>query len=158
LTDPIVFREIADGFLQAFNGDRTTWQGGYVTGRWAIWDSLELAGSLSANDPIDDPNHYVPDKNGWGTVTYRHTYFHGDLRMIGRVEGVYWGERILSRYLRTYTVPEASVINFRISATIKDFTIFWGWNNVYPERYQLLGGFPMIHREEIYGVRWNFLD
>jgi len=158
LTDPIIFREIADGFVQASNGNRTTWQGGYVTGRWAIWDSLEIAGSLSANDPIDDPDHYVPDKNGWGAITYRHTYFHGDLRMIGRLEGVYWGERILSRHLRTYTVPEASVINFRISATIKDFTIFWGMNNVYPERYQLLGGFPMIHREEIYGVRWNFLD
>jgi hypothetical protein len=158
LTNPILFHEIEDIYVQAFNGERTKWQGGYIAGQWAIWDSLELAGRLSFDDAIDDPSHYVPDESGWGTITYRRTLFHGDLRLIGRVEGLYWGERILTRNLRIDTAPRASVINFRISATIRDFTIFWGMNNVYSEKYQLLGGFPLIHREEIYGVRWNFLD
>jgi outer membrane cobalamin receptor len=158
LTDPIVFRSIEEGYSQATNGDQTTWRGGFVAGQWAIWDSLELAGRLSFDDPVDDPNQFVPDKSGWGTITYRRTLLHGDLRLIGRVEGVYWGERILSQSFRTYTVPEASVVNFRITATIREFTIFWGMNNVFSERYRLVGGYPMIHREEIYGVRWNFLD
>ena len=123
-----------------------------------MWDSLELSGSWSVNDAIDDPDNTVPGESGWAAITYRHTYFKDDLRVLGRVEGVYWGERTLNKHLRSYTVPEVTVINFRISATIKDVTMFWGMNNLLSEEYELLGGFPMIHREEVYGIRWNFLD
>jgi uncharacterized membrane protein len=158
LSDPIVYRQIEYGHIQAQNGATTAWQGSHVACQWTVWDSLELTGTWNFNDAIDDPDAIVPQHSGWTALTYRRTFFQGDLRMIGRIEGKYWGERTLTRSLRTYTAPEAKVFNFRISATIKDVTLFWGMNNMASERYQLLGGYPMIHREDIFGVRWNFLD
>jgi hypothetical protein len=145
-------------YIQAHNGATTSWQGGYIAGTWAIWDSLELSGLASLNDAIDDPEGIVPKESGWGAITYRHTYFEDNLRMVGRLEEVYWGERSATKYLRSYTLPEVNITNFRISATIKNVTLYWGMNNLLSEDYELLGGYPMVRREEVYGVRWNFLE
>jgi outer membrane receptor protein involved in Fe transport len=158
LVDPIVFTQIIDGGFMAQNGTTTKWQGGHVTGRWGVWDSLEVSGVWSINQAVEDTNALVPEQSGWGALTYRHTYIHNELRMLGRFEGVYWAERRGVSNQRSYILPEVIVVNFRISGTIKDFTLYWGMNNLFSKHYDLLAGFPMIHREEVVGIRWNFLD
>jgi hypothetical protein len=158
LTNPIVFHTVMDGGLMAYNGEATKWQGGYIACQWLVWDSLEISGMGNWNRIMEDPNSLVPEKSGWSALTYRHTYFYNELRMLGRVEGVYWGERNGVTYRRSYIMPEVIVVNYRISGTIKDFTLYWGMNNLFSKNYELLAGFPMVHREEIFGIRWNFLD
>ncbi|MBC8277328.1 MAG: ECF transporter S component [FCB group bacterium] len=56
------------------------------------------------------------------------------------------------------TLGDDNVWGVRFIFNIHDFTLFWGNENIFSRQYELIPGYRMMHREEIWGINWVFWD
>ncbi|MBL7074322.1 TonB-dependent receptor plug domain-containing protein [candidate division KSB1 bacterium] len=102
--------------------------------------------------------YYTPQNSAYGYLSYRNTFFKDGLDVNIQFSGHVFGERTGFWEGDKVSLSPAAVINFRARFRIKDLTFYYELNNILSEKYELVAGYPMMHREEVWGIIWVFWD
>lgn len=129
-----------------------------------IWDEYRF--SLSAKGMFrdsSDPSKFLtlfPEPQytgiwqfGW-TKDYWGDAFTGDVWIGGRH---YHSFNLISRN-ENRQVSGAMPLDFQATARIFNFRIYWGLHNMFVSRYEFVPGYPMMHKEEYFGINWTLLN
>jgi len=101
---------------------------------------------------------FVPQNWGYCWLNYEKKLFEDQLLLVLGIHGKYMSERE-GVYNGTYWKGgDENVWGARIIFNVSDFSIFWGNENIFSKEYEVVPGYPMIHREEVWGVNWVFWD
>ncbi len=157
LDDPIRWREREDR-VQAYNAAAEQASGaiGWFTFRPAGF--LEIGGTGSYLPLEAGQQRLFPEVTGHTWIQLRHLFAGGNLDMRLRFWGDFWGQRWFPVEAGWEKIPDDFVLSGRISARLYGFRIYWGVNNIFDRDYALLPGYPMMHKEEVWGIAWNFRD
>jgi hypothetical protein len=74
------------------------------------------------------------------------------------IHGRYIGEREGEIGGVFHRLGDDNVWGARATFHIGDFSFFWGNENIFARKYELVPGYRMNHREEVWGVNWVFWD
>ncbi|MCX6640075.1 MAG: TonB-dependent receptor [bacterium] len=121
-------------------------------------DQIEIGGTGSYL-PLHSGEQRIFPEVIWHVWTqYRQPAFQNHLDLRFKVWGDFWGQRWLPVPGGWEAHPNDFVLSARISARLYGVQIFWGVNNILDRNYELLPGFTMMHKEEVWGVSWNFTN
>lgn len=123
------------------------------SGRVPLYGPFSLAGAWTYSE-AGDPEAPIPAQWGYGGLRFENLYYDGELRMRVSLNARYWGEWTTTAGRQ----PAGWVYDGVITAKIFDFEAYWGTNNLLDSTYAFLPGRPMMHRDEIWGVRWVLWD
>jgi len=155
--DPIRWRAEGDG-LRAYNAAQEERDGVLGWAQLFLPYRLEFGATGSWVPRDEEEQSLYPEviAHAWGQ--YSQPLFENHLVMRLRVWEDYWG-------VRQFPVPggwdeEAGdfILSARISASLLGVHLFWGVNNILDRKYELVPGLPLMHKEEVWGVVWNFRD
>ncbi|MBU0692886.1 hypothetical protein KKC97_00860 [bacterium] len=102
--------------------------------------------------------------NNIGTRSYNRLYFERDffkapLRVKAHISYDYIGPRSAYSDKGIYEVQNYYLVGLRLSGTIRGVTLVWGVENFmdqyFTERFELMPGYVMNHKEEYFGVIWR---
>ncbi len=101
--------------------------------------------------------HLEPDFRLVWEAGWHREFYNGDFETDLSFSGRYYG-----RY-EAYPVGERSLggaypLDFKATARIRRFSIYWGLHNWNSYQYYLVPGYKMMHREEYWGIHWLLLD
>ncbi|MCX7834565.1 MAG: hypothetical protein N2450_00680 [bacterium] len=115
-------------------------------------------GTISSVLDPNRKNTFVPDV--WGFVDFGfQDAFQGDAAdWQGRIRIRHIGERYWYNDHRPTIHPRVTPIDLLFSIRIYSLRINWGISNFARETYEVLPGYPCMHREEVWGVNWNLWD
>lgn len=157
LEDPISWREM-NGKIESYNAEDEEATGGLGWFTLRPFRGFSIGGSGSYL-PLDSGRRRLfPEAIAHTWMQYRLLLFaeHLDLRF--RLWDDFWGQRWFPVTGGWEKQGEDAILNARIGARLYGFYIFWGINNITDKDYELLPGFPMMHKEEILGISWNFVN
>jgi outer membrane receptor protein involved in Fe transport len=92
---------------------------------------------------------------GWAEV--ERSFFGGDLKLKGRMEGRYSSDRYLLGFREIYQ-PSVFVLRYSLEFQYLDFCFYYSSENVTNEEYLTWGYNPMPLRTNWWGIRWDFRD
>lgn len=133
-----------------------------------------LIASLYANIPLrwgfafqtNSYRHFDDEgiDNDIGTRSYNrlyfeHEYFKAPLTVRAHISYDYIGPRMAYSDKGIYEVQNYYLLGMRLSGTIRGVTLVWGVENFldeyFTERYEVMPGYAMNHKEEYFGVIWR---
>ncbi len=155
LKDPVQWR-LEDNTLRSWNASTMEIRGllGWISFRPKSWMETGVSGSFTQNE--GDDQHLFPEWIGHAWMEFNQPAFQNELVMRLRIWSDYWGRRDFPIAAGWREVDDHFILNARISAELLGVHLFWGVNNIFREQYELLPGYPMMHKEEVWGVTWNF--
>lgn|GEM_PF-1504989 len=103
-------------------------------------------------------SNFVPRHWGFITASWNRQFYQGDLDFTVEIHGAYIGPRSGVIEGNIYTMSDDNVWGVMFFYKIGDFTLFWGNENIFSRQYELVPGYMMIHREEVWGVNWVFWE
>lgn len=117
----------------------------------------------------DPPTRYPPTLpeptfRAWGEVGWRRSFFEGTLEVDGLMRGWYYASVEYPLEERKKLGEEwkklggGYPLEFRVTARLMRFNLYYGvfnWNS-YP--FSLVPGYPIMHKEEYWGVEWTLVD
>ena len=106
----------------------------------------------------DENRNFIPNSYGCCRFSYRNLVFNNNLDYTIEIHGRYWGEREGDITGSHVSLGDDNVWGVRFIFKIGDFTLFWGNENIFGKEYEIIPGYNMIHREEVWGVNWIFWD
>ncbi len=163
------------GYLGYHANDRIAWQvqnddimpfnavkedAGGVSGWCRLQPSNRFEmGSTGSYLPLaSGKRRLFPEAMAHSWVQYQQILFNEHLDMRFRIWENYWGQRWFPVPGGWKKVDDAFILSGRISARIYGFYIYWGVNNILSLDYELLPGYEAMHKEEVWGLSWNFID
>ena len=99
---------------------------------------------------------FIPQNQGVLIVDYRNLFYEDELDFTAEIHGVYLSPRKGYAGGIYSQLEGVDVWGIRFKFMIKDFTLFWGNENIFAQQYEIIPGYKMIHREEVWGVHWVF--
>jgi hypothetical protein len=153
--DPISWKVQGDT-IRAFNADLRENRG--VLG-WTILRPglrLEFGATGSWLRLRDGERRLFPEviAHAWGQ--YSQPLFQDHLLLRWRTWLDFWGKRSAPVPLGWHVLGDDVVLSSRISAHLLGVHLFWELRNITDLKYELVPGLQMMHREEVWGVAWNF--
>ena len=82
--------------------------------------------------------------------------FHNLLLLRSRSWMDFWGQRSGPRLNGWDFMPNDVILSSRLSAYLLGVHLFWEVRNITGRQYELFPGYLMMHKEEVWGVAWNF--
>ncbi len=150
--------QVQDGKIRAFNAPEEDLEGALGScilkphPRWQI-------GCTGSYLPVESGERRLfPEFMYHAWAQYQLKLFNDNLDMRFRVFEDFWGRRWLPVAGGWEKEKEVHVLSARIGARLYDVHVYYGVNNILDKHYDLLPGFPMIHREEVWGISWNFVN
>lgn len=112
-----------------------------------IFGPFSMASSLSYYRNLDNDVFTEDYVYGWGSLRYDDEFYNGQLNIKASVT---------ARYIEDFANPleNAMILDALLRMRIMSFEVFWGTNNFNDEYYEYIHGYPNMHRDEIWGVRW----
>ena len=107
---------------------------------------------------MDERRNFIPASYGQCWIDYRNRAFEDNLDYAIEIHGRYIGERQGEIDEIHKTLGDDNIWGVRFTFKIGDFTLFWGNENIFAWQYEIIPGYKMIHREEVWGVNWIFWD
>ena len=107
---------------------------------------------------MDEWRNFIPASYGQCWIDYRNRAFEDNLDYAIEIHGRYIGERQGEIGGVHKTLGDDNIWGVRFTFKIGDFTLFWGNENIFARQYEIIPGYKMIHREEVWGVNWIFWD
>ena len=106
----------------------------------------------------DRADNFIP--RYWSNLQIDYSRRAGDTALIYtfEVHGKYYGVREGEIGGVYHTLGDDNVWGARFIFNIHDFTLYWGNENIFSRQYELIPGYKMMHREEIWGINWIFWD
>ncbi len=157
MEDPICWRKQGD-FIVPFNAENSDAHGALG---WLIMHpmrNIELGGTGSYLPLDTDQQRLTPEVMLHSWVQYKLILFNDNLDLRFRLWENYWGKRHMPIPGGWETAGDALVISGRISARLYGFRVYWGIDNMFDEEYEFLPGYLAMHKEEVWGISWNFID
>ncbi|NOZ60061.1 MAG: TonB-dependent receptor plug domain-containing protein [Calditrichaeota bacterium] len=106
--------------------------------------------------------NHLPKISAVTALEYWNQFFQGDLRVLARIQGQYWGERT-SEVFHPYQAIKLSkkldpalVLNFFANLKFGKLQFYFLLENILDEKYEIIYGYPMNPRSFHYGIRWEF--
>jgi len=118
-----------------------------------VYGPVTVAGSFTYAKPIT-PSVPVPDSYGWASARFMDHYYWGQLRIRATATAYYWGEYQTETHVQDATWTYELLLN----AKIFSFEAYFGTRNLMSSSYDFIPGYPNLHREEIWGVRWVLFE
>ncbi|MBL7190188.1 hypothetical protein ISS30_00690 [bacterium] len=121
------------------------------------WRGFGLRTVYTYQNSSED-EQFIPDSEGKIWLDKRGKAFFDDLEYVIDFHGRYIGARegrINGGYEKLW---DDNIWGARFTFKIKDFSIFWGLENIFSWKYDIIPGYSMIHKEEVWGVNWVFWD
>jgi hypothetical protein len=156
IQDPLRW-QVINGVIEACNvGDENN-QG--ILGWFVMnpFDRFEVGGTGSFLPLESGERRLFPEVIGHGWVQYRHLLAGNNLDMRLRAWTDFWGQRWLPVEGGWKKTPDDLILSARLSARLYGFFIYWGVNNILDRDYELIPGHLMMHKEEVWGISWNFI-
>jgi hypothetical protein len=155
LKDPVQWR-LEDNLLRPWNATPQETLGllGWISIRPKEWAEAGLSGSFAQADGND--KSLFPEFIGHAWMEFNQPAFQEELILRLRIWSDYWGRRDFPTAADWREVGDNLTLNARISAELLGVHLYWGVNNILREEYELYPGYPMMHKEEVWGVSWNF--
>ena len=150
---PIFPKEIAQDVWTSAEGEDISQTEITAIGWIDMIGPWSLAGSATWIDDIDR-RIPVPETWGWASLRFERPYYNGQLRMRIGLTANYLGEYWHDRTRR----EQEWIFDGLISARVFRFEVYWGTNNLRDGYYEWIPGFPIMHRDEIWGVRWLLFE
>ena len=100
--------------------------------------------------------NFIPDNYGYIWLDYQNRAFQDELLYTIGIHGKYVGERAGVIDNVYSSLGGDDIWGVRGTFTVSDFTLFYGNENLFSKRYYLVPGYKLMHREEVWGVRWIF--
>ncbi len=157
IEDPITW-QLLEGKIRSCNAEDEEAAGGLG---WMIlrpFTGLQIGGTGSFLPLESGERRLFPEAMGHTWIQYRQLLFEDDLDLRLRVWEDFWGQRWFPVPGGWLKMKDNYVLSARIGARLYGFHIYWGINNILDEDYELVPGFPMMHKEEILGISWNFIN
>lgn|GEM_PF-3330739 len=157
VADPIGWQIEGDA-VRAFNGEEDEAAGalGWLICRPIDQFDLGATGSFLPHDSNEES--LFPETIAHAWAQFRQKLFKNELELRFRLGGDYWGARQAPVPSGWEDWGDVLVVNGRISAYLLGAHLFWGINNIFSQDYMLYPGRMMMHKEEVWGVSWNFRD
>ncbi|TKJ39779.1 hypothetical protein CEE37_10910 [candidate division LCP-89 bacterium B3_LCP] len=157
IQDPISW-ELQSGKITAFNATKEEFGGILGSIRFVFTGNLEIGGTGSYLPKADDEDRLFPELIAHTWIQYRLLLFHDDLDLRFRLWDDFWGDRSFPMENGWSKRDVDNILSVRIGAHLYGFHIYWGVNNIFDHHYELLPGYPMMHKEEVWGIAWNFIN
>lgn len=155
-SDDLIAWRVENGVLRSYNARREETRGALGWIRVVPFSLLELGATGSYVPKRSGENRLFPEAMGHAWAQYRHKFFKDQLELRWRVWEDYWGKRQAPVPDGWETLGDAFVFSARISAYLLGAHLFWGVNNILHRDYELFPGYLMMHKEEVWGISWNF--
>lgn len=147
--DMILARRIdADNYTRANASSFSTFES-TVYGWLPVYGPLSAAASCSWSEPMT-ANAPIPELTGQGSVRYLDFFYDGQLRIRATVSAYYWGPYDTGEFRQGGMWMYEGLFN----AKIFHFEAYYGVRNAFSAGYDYVPGYPNMHRDEIWGVRW----
>lgn len=156
IEDPILWQVENGALLQPYNGAAGESAGALG---WLLCnptDRLDLGATGSFLPHESGKESLFPETIAHAWAQFRQKLFKDELELRFRLGGDYWGARQAPIPGGWDDWGEVLVVNGRISAYLLGAHLFWGINNIFSQDYMLYPGHGMMHKEEVWGVAWNF--
>lgn len=154
---PISWRLDGDR-IQAYNAPTESDAGALATFIFKPHADIEI-GTNGSYLPLDSGQRRLfPEFMYHVWAQYRELLFNDNLDLRLRVFEDFWGQRWLPVSGGWEKEDESHVLSARIGARLYGVRLYYGVNNILSTHYDLLTGFPMAHKEEVWGISWNFTN
>ncbi len=156
LIDPIEFTTISlDTVLTTVQSENNS--GFEISAAWRlnVWGPFSTEGSYTFSS-LSESGDAMPDVWGRASLRAMKYFFNGDLKLHGSLTARYYGQ--YSHSSDWDQQGSTVMIDGLINARISKFELYWGANNWFSEHYAMQVGYPSMHRDEVFGVRWFFLN
>lgn len=155
--DPISWH-VENGIIKAYNGADEDFNGALGWIKTNPFPGI-LIGATGSHLPLKGRERRLfPETMGHAWMQYSWLMFQEHLDLRVHVWEDYWGQRWAPVPGGWEKMGDAFTLSARISARLLGVRLYWGVNNILARHYELLPGFPMMHKEEVWGISWNFRD
>ncbi|MFH1736101.1 MAG: hypothetical protein ABIE92_15470 [bacterium] len=149
---------VEDGFIKSVNGDSEENSGLIGWLRYNLIPEVEFGVTGSYLPLSDNQKRITPEISAHTWLQYKLLLFNDHLDLRFRLWLDVWGERYLPIPGGWESAPLDLVTSGRINARIYNFQIYYNLINMFDLRYELLPGYPMMHKEEVLGISWTFTN
>jgi len=150
--------QVDDGQLMTVNSTEEDAGGALGWFQMQPSDAFEIGGSGSYLPLAAGERRLFPEAMAHSWIQYKLKLFDEHLDMRFRLWENFWGQRWFPVSGGWEKIEDALVVSGRISARIYGFHIYWGVNNIFSIDYELLPGYLAMHKEELWGLSWNFIN
>lgn len=157
IQDPVTWH-VVSGTVKSYNAGEEDADGAVGWFTLQPWRDLEVGGTGSFLPRNDGENRLFPEAIGHAWIQYRRMLFKDNLDLRIQVWEDYWGQRSFPVAGGWVKREEDFTLSARIGIRIYGFHIYWGVNNILDRHYELFPGLPMMHKEEVWGFSWNFIN
>jgi hypothetical protein len=95
------------------------------------------------------------DSRGYSRLYYEESFFKCPLVLRSHVSYERLGTRNAFSEHEAVHLHAANLVGLRLSATVRGFSLIWGVDNIFKQRYSILPGYPIVAREEFLGLLWS---
>ncbi len=153
--DPIAWH-VEDSTVVSYNAERRE---DYGLMGWTVFrpgKRLEFGVSASWLPRIDQEKRLFPENIAHAWAQYSQPLIQNDLLLRLRVWSDFWGQRQAPTAGSWTNLQNDAILSARISAYMLGVHFFWEVRNATGKRYYLTPDLEMMHKEEVWGVAWNF--
>jgi len=131
--------------------------GGEAGLEFADWRGFSGHLNWTYQNPPSTAN-FIPHHWGFISAAWQHKFYQGDLDFTVEIHGSYIASRAGEIGGSHHNLGDDNVWGLLLLYSIGDFTFFWGNENIFSRQYEIIPGYEMIHREEVWGINWIFWD
>jgi len=95
------------------------------------------------------------DSRGYSRLSFERRLFAWPLVFRSHISYERLGVRNAFSERETMRLPAANLVGVRLSASVRGFSLIWGADNIFKQRYSILPGYPIVAREEFFGLLWT---
>ncbi|MCC6476218.1 hypothetical protein IT157_04110 [bacterium] len=95
------------------------------------------------------------DTRSYSRLLFEKDFLKAPLHVASFVAYEHIGRHDATSDLGSETLGPAHLMHVRVSATIQGVTLYWGVDNLTGQHYYYLPGYPMIAKEEYFGLKWT---
>lgn len=156
LTDPIRWK-VENETIVSYNAPDEEFTGTMGWFTFLPSEILEIGGTGSYLPLDKGERRLFPELMLHSWIQYKLLLFNEKLDLRFRIWENLWGQRWFPVPGGWEKVADDFIVSGRISARIYGFHIYWGLNNIFSRDYELLPGLLAMHKEEVWGLSWNFV-
>ncbi len=116
---------------------------------------FNLEGAFTFQYP-QEKRDFIPDTWGIWRLDYRNRIFGDELQYTIDLHCRYYGSREGMAGGNYNTLASDFTLGARVTFQVGNFMLFWGNENILSREYEIIPGYRMMHREEVWGVNWVF--
>jgi hypothetical protein len=149
--------QVVNEELVSYNAPDVDFMGAMGWFAYRLREFVEIGGTGSYLPLETGKRRLFPELMVHSWAQYKLLLFNDKLDLRFRIWENFWGQRWFPVPGGWEKVADDFIISGRISARIYGFHIYWGLNNIFSKEYELLPGFLAMHKEEVWGLSWDFL-